>query len=79
MILNCVNFITGARIDHAHHDNLAMHAMEETFQFDKAVQAALDMVNSNDTLIVVTADHAHALKIAGSQPRGTNILGRSHD
>ncbi|KAG1656869.1 Procollagen-lysine,2-oxoglutarate 5-dioxygenase 3 [Nymphon striatum] len=41
----------------------------------KAVQAALDRVNTDETLIVVTADHAHSVKITGSQNRGTNILG----
>ncbi|KAG1667590.1 Alkaline phosphatase, tissue-nonspecific isozyme [Nymphon striatum] len=68
-------FVEGARIDHAHHENLAVHAMEETYQFDKAVQAALDRVNTDETLIVVTADHAHSVKITGSQNRGKNILG----
>lgn len=70
--------LTGARIDHAHHDNYAIHALEETVQLDEAVKVALDKTSSTDTLIVVTADHDHSMKISGNQPRGANIFGNSN-
>lgn len=47
---------------------------------DKAVQKALDMTNPEETLIVVTSDHAHPLSISGYPGRGTDILGlNQHD
>lgn len=58
-------FVEGARIDMAHHDTYAYIALDETKEFHKAVQKALDMTNSNETLIVVTADHAHTMTYNG--------------
>ena len=45
------------------------------FQFSKAIQIATELTNSEDTLIVVTADHAHTMSISGYASRGKNILG----
>lgn len=33
------------------------------------------MTNPEDTLIVVTSDHAHTMSISGYADRGNNILG----
>ncbi|CAL4060514.1 unnamed protein product, partial [Meganyctiphanes norvegica] len=62
-------------IDEAHHENRARVALDETLSLDKAVQKALEMTSNEDTLIVVTADHSHALTMVGRPDRGHDILG----
>lgn len=68
-------FVEGGRIDHAHHDVYARRALDETVQFSEAIQKAVDITNEEDTLIVVTSDHAHTLSYAGYPDRGNDILG----
>lgn len=58
-------FVEGARIDMAHHDTLARKALEDTEEFANAVQIAKDMTSEDDTLIIVTSDHAHTMTING--------------
>lgn len=58
-------FVEGARIDMAHHDTKARKSLEDTEEFAKALQRARDMTSEEDTLIVVTSDHAHTLTING--------------
>lgn len=70
-----VLFVEGGRIDHAHHQNMARHALEETVQFAEAIQAAMEITDEKDTLMVVTADHAHTMTISGYSQRGKNVLG----
>jgi len=60
-----IKLIVGGRIDHAHHDNYAQRALWETIEFDKAIQRADNMTSDEDTLIVVTSDHAHVMSISG--------------
>ena len=67
--------IEGGRIDHAHHDNRAKMALEETIELENAVKAALEMTEREDTLIIVTADHGHAVTMSGYPERGNPILG----
>lgn len=68
--------IESGRIDHAHHAGNAHDALVDTIEFSKAVQAALDNTNPEDTLIIVTADHSHVFTIAGYPKRGNPILGK---
>ena len=68
--------VEGGRIDHAHHAGNAYRALEETIGLSEAVQAAVDATSADDTLIVVTADHAHTLTFAGYPARGNPILGK---
>jgi alkaline phosphatase len=68
--------VEGGRIDHAHHGTNAARALEDTDAFDLAVQAALEMTDAEDTLIIVTADHSHTMTMAGYPPRGNPILGK---
>ncbi|XP_041979175.1 membrane-bound alkaline phosphatase-like [Aricia agestis] len=68
-------FVEGGRIDHAHHDSLAQLALDETVEYSKAVQKARDLTNEEDTLIVVSSDHAHTMTVAGYPSRGNDILG----
>jgi len=70
-----VLMIEGARIDHAHHAGNAHRALVDTIAFSDAVSAAVDRVDAEDTLVVVTADHGHALAFGGYASRGNPILG----
>ncbi|XP_018327222.1 membrane-bound alkaline phosphatase-like, partial [Agrilus planipennis] len=70
-------FVEGARIDMAHHNLLAVKALAETVAFSKAVSVAENLTNSEETLIVVTADHAHTMTINGYPSRGNDIKGIS--
>ncbi|KAJ9577041.1 hypothetical protein L9F63_006389, partial [Diploptera punctata] len=68
-------FVEGGRIDHAHHSTKAHLALDETVEFAKAIQAAVEMTNERETLIVVTSDHGHTLTISGYPTRGNDIFG----
>jgi len=67
--------VEGGRIDHGNHSGIAGKALTETQEFARAVRTALDKVNLDDTLILVTADHSHVLTMAGYPTRGNPILG----
>ena len=67
--------VEGGRIDHAHHAARAGMALEETLEFARAVAAALARVDLDDTLVLVTADHAHTMSMGGYATRGNPILG----
>ncbi len=47
--------------------------MHETMALDKAVEKALSMVDTKETLIIVTADHGHTMSMSGYQTRGADI------
>merc|ERR1719370_468145 len=70
-----VVFIEAGLVDHGHHGNKARQAVDETLQLDKAVTRALEMVDTEETLIIVTADHSHAMTINGYPDRGKDIFG----
>lgn len=67
--------VEGARIDHAHHANNAYRALHDTLALDAAVEAALELVDLGDTLVIVTADHGHPISLRGYATRGNPILG----
>ncbi|MFT4179249.1 MAG: alkaline phosphatase [Thermomonas sp.] len=71
-----VLLVEGGRIDHAHHDGNAFNALSETVAMSDAVRAAVEATSADDTLILVTADHAHTLTFAGYPVRGNPILGK---
>ena len=68
--------VESGRIDHAHHAGNAFNALNDAIEFSKAVQAAVDATDDEDTLIIVTADHSHVFTIAGYPKRGNPILGK---
>lgn len=68
-------FVEGGRIDTAHHSSKAHKALDETVEFSKAVQKAVDMTSEDDTLIIVTSDHAHTMSYSGYAERGSDIFG----
>jgi len=67
--------VEGGRIDHAHHDGRPGYAMLETQEFNRAVEAALQRVDLDETLVLVTADHSHVFTMGGYPTRGNPILG----
>jgi alkaline phosphatase len=69
-----VLLVEGGRIDHAHHEGNARRALEDTIAMSDAVRAADELTADGDTLLLVTADHAHTLHFAGYPRRGNPIL-----
>jgi alkaline phosphatase len=68
--------VESGRIDHGHHAGSAYNALTDAVELSKAVQAAIDLTNDEETLIIVTADHSHVFTIAGYPTRGNPILGK---
>lgn len=68
--------VEAGRIDHGHHANNAYRALTDTIALSDAVKKALEKVDLNDTLIIVTADHSHTMTIGGYPERGNPILGK---
>jgi alkaline phosphatase len=71
--------VEGGKIDHALHDSNAKRAMVETIAFDDAIKAVIARMKVLDpglrnTLIVITADHDHAIAMNGYAKRGNPIL-----
>ncbi|CAN3701988.1 hypothetical protein MMX123_01992 [Microbacterium sp. MM2322] len=65
--------VEGASIDKQDHAANACGQIGETVDLDEAVQVALDFARTQgDTLVVVTADHAHTSQIVGSTIPGLN-------
>ncbi|MDR7191314.1 alkaline phosphatase [Luteimonas terrae] len=71
-----VLLVESGRIDHANHEGNAFRALDETVAMSRAVQAAAEATSSEDTLILVTADHSHTLNFVGYPTRGNPILGK---
>jgi len=73
---NCNGFFLmseGSQIDWAGHDNNAQYMLIEFADFDATVQAATDFaIKNQDTLILVTADHATGGLVL-QRPRGSNL------
>ena len=67
--------VEGGRIDHGHHDGRPGYAMLETQALSRAVDAALELVDLDETLVLVTADHSHVFAMGGYATRGNPILG----
>ena len=42
---------------------------------DSAIEAAYQMTDPSETLIIVTADHGHTMTMGGYNRRGTDIRG----
>ncbi|XP_034192120.2 alkaline phosphatase [Osmia lignaria lignaria] len=67
--------VEGGLIDFAHHRGHAAQALLETVRFSDAINATLKMVNTDDTLVIVTSDHTHSMNFNGYSDRGSSILG----
>jgi len=66
--------VEAGRIDHAHHANSSRGALLDTIALAEAVAVARAAASDN-TLIIVTADHSHVFTMAGHPVRGNPILG----
>lgn len=60
--------VEGASIDKQDHNANACGQIGETDDLDKAISVALAKVDLSETLIIVTADHAHTSQIVEEQP-----------
>lgn len=67
--------VEAGRVDHASHGGNLHRAVTDGVAFADAVEAAMNMVDMKDTLIIVTADHEHALTFNGYCGLGTPITG----
>ncbi|XP_073258297.1 alkaline phosphatase-like [Porites lutea] len=67
--------VEGGRIDHGHHDGKAVKALNDAVAMNKAVARTLEIVNKDETLIIVTADHSHVFTIGGYPKRGNPVFG----
>lgn len=68
--------VEAGRIDLAHHAGNAARALAEGQALNEAVARALAMVDLNETLVIVTADHSHVFTIGGNHAvRGNPVLG----
>lgn len=60
--------VEGASIDKQDHAGNACGQIGETDDFDQAIAYALKNVDLSNTLVIVTADHAHTSQILNAQP-----------
>jgi alkaline phosphatase len=67
--------VEAGRVDHANHDGNLARVVRDQKAFADAVAMADELTSDEDTLIVVTADHEHAIAFNGYCGRGSNILG----
>ncbi|XP_014669389.1 PREDICTED: alkaline phosphatase-like [Priapulus caudatus] len=72
-------FVESSNIDSAHHGGRAAAAINEVVVLDAAVKVAMDVTDSKDTLMVLTADHSHSMTTAGNSVRGTPIFGTASE
>jgi alkaline phosphatase len=67
--------VEAGRVDHASHGGNAHRAFTDGIALAEAVAAAQEMVDLENTLIIVTADHEHVMSFNGYCGRGTPITG----
>ena len=71
--------IEAGRVDHANHAGNLHRTLTDGVAFAQAVALADELTDDADTLIIVTADHEHAIAFNGYCGRGTPITGLCHD
>ncbi|KIH66056.1 hypothetical protein ANCDUO_03615 [Ancylostoma duodenale] len=62
-------------IDIAEHRNEMRAAFVEVYEFDEAIRKAREMTDPSETLIIVTADHTHAVTMPGYLPVDKDLFG----
>ncbi|RDC69862.1 alkaline phosphatase [Rhodovulum sp. 12E13] len=70
-----VLMVEAGRVDHANHATNAARMVRDGAAFAEAVAMADEMTDDEETLIVVTADHEHAIAMNGYCARGSPVLG----
>lgn len=73
--------VEGGLIDQAHHRGWARQALHEVLALDRAINGTVLRMAKDieETLIIVTSDHAHTLSINGYPERGTSIFGTAQN
>ncbi|MDO5641130.1 MAG: alkaline phosphatase [Paracoccus sp. (in: a-proteobacteria)] len=71
--------IEAGRVDHANHGGNLHRAVTDGAAFAEAIAKAVEMVDPAETLIIVTADHEHAITFNGYCGRGTPITGLCYE
>lgn len=71
--------VEAGRIDHASHDGNLHRTLTDGIAFAEAVALADELTDDGDTLIIVTADHEHAIAFNGYCGRGSPITGLCYD
>ena len=67
--------IEAGRVDHANHDGNLFRVLTDGKAFADAIAKAMELTNAEETLIIVTADHEHAISFNGYCGRGSKING----
>ncbi len=67
--------IEAGRVDHANHAGNLHRVLVDGKAFADAIAKAMELTNAEDTLIIVTADHEHAISFNGYCGRGSKITG----
>lgn len=67
--------IEAGRVDHANHDGNLHRTVTDGVAFAEAVAKVQELIDPQETLLIVTADHAHAIAYNGYCGRGTPITG----
>ncbi|SHG96065.1 alkaline phosphatase [Cognatishimia maritima] len=67
--------VEAGRVDHANHAGNLARVVRDGIAFTDAVAMADKLTNDEDTLIIVTADHEHAIAFSGYAGRGADITG----
>lgn len=67
--------VEGGRVDHANHDGNLHRTVTDAAALVEAIQAIDEATNDEDTLILISADHAHNLAFNGYCGRGSSITG----
>ena len=62
-------------MDHGHHAGKLNYVLRQTQQFNKLIQNIIQKVNLQETLLIITADHAHSLGVNGYCGRGSKVNG----
>lgn len=67
--------IEAGRVDHANHEGNLFRVLTDGKAFADAIARAMELTDPEETLIIVTADHEHAIAFNGYCGRGSAING----
>ncbi|WP_048648985.1 alkaline phosphatase [Nitratireductor soli] len=71
--------IEAGRVDHANHDGNLHRTLVDGVAFAEAIAKADELTDDADTLIIVTADHEHAIAFNGYCGRGSPVTGLCYE
>ncbi len=71
--------IEAGRVDHANHDGNLHRTLTDGVAFAEAIAKADELTDDADTLIIVTADHEHAISFNGYCGRGSPVTGLCYE